>query len=173
MLHFLACAAVAYFLARYFNARFPSWITAVWSSGVATIAGLVVGSVVVLGALILTGVQLDHNALPRAIGQALIWSAIGAAAGIYQGRRASPGGAAGSTPTKALIGWAAAGLVVAFGIIAVIGKLIPEQQADHQGARPSVTPGGAPPPSSVQPKRYLSDEEVGFPANPQSTSSHP
>lgn len=36
-----------------------------------------------------------------------------------------------------------------------------------------VTPGGAPPPSSVQPKRYLSDEEVGFPANPQSTSSHP
>lgn len=173
MLHFLACAAVAYFLARYVNARFPSWITAVWSSGVATIAGLVVGSVLVLGALSLTGVQLDHNALPRAIGQALIWSAIGAAAGIYQGRQASPGGAAGSAPTKALIGWAAAGLVVAFGIIAVIGELIPEQQADHQGASPSVTPGGAPPPSSVQPKRYLSDEEVGFPTKPQPTSSQP
>ncbi len=129
MLHYIACAALAYFLARYLNARFPGWITAVWSSGVATIAGLVGGSFIVLGALNLLGMPVNHNALPRAFGQAFLWSVVGTAAGIYHGRQKAATGAHGTVagiPMKAWFGWGVVAIVVVVGAVAILGRAIPE-----------------------------------------------
>lgn len=185
MLHYLACAAIAYFLARYLNTRFPGWITAVWSSGVATVAGLVGGSFIVLGALNLLGMPINHNALPKAFGQAFLWSVIGTAAGIYHGRQKAATGAHGTVagiPMKAWFGWGVVAIVVVVGAVAIIGRATPEQQPaapitpatgqtlkpfngklddGPNGARTKDRFGGA---LVEQPtKQYLTDEEVGFP----------
>jgi len=127
MLHYLACTAIAYFLARYLNTRFPGWVTAVWSSGVSAIAGIVVGSGLVLGGMALMGFALDPGAVAgRGFAQAIIWSVAGAAAGIYHGRQKVAAGEHGdvtSIPMKAWLGWGALSIAVVFGVIAIIGMV--------------------------------------------------
>ena len=98
MLHYIACISIAYFLALYLNTRFPTYFTAIWSSGVATIAGLVAGSFIVLGALNLLGIPINHNALPKAVGQAFIWSIVGTIAGVYYGRKNAKSKSIASSP---------------------------------------------------------------------------
>lgn len=74
MLHYLACAAIAYFLARYLNSRFPGFVTAVWSGGVATIVGMTVGSGIVLGGMAAMGFSIDAGVIAsRAFGQAFLF----------------------------------------------------------------------------------------------------
>ena len=127
MLHYIACAAIAYFLARYLNTRFPGWITAVWSGGVAAIAGMVVGSALVLGGMALMGFALDPGAVVgRGFANAIIWSVVGAASGVYHGRQKAATGEHGdvtSIPASAWIGWGALSVAVVFGVIAAAGKI--------------------------------------------------
>ena len=145
MLHFIACTAIAYLLARYLNVRFPGWITAVWSGGVAAIAGIVVGSGLVLGGMALMGFTLDPGAVAgRGFAQAIIWSVVGAASGVYHGRQKAATGEHGTVdriPVAAWLGWGALSVAVVFGVIAVAGKI--------SASKPSVviqpTPPSQPP----------------------------
>lgn len=148
MLHYLACAAIAYFLARYLNSRFPGFVTAVWSGGVATIVGMTVGSGIVLGGMAAMGFSIDAGVIAsRAFGQAFLFSVAGAAAGIYHGRqKAATGehGAVSSIPLKAWIGWGSLSLVIVIGALAIIGKAIdgrsnrPAHASDAGVLRPEV-----------------------------------
>ena len=91
MLHYLTCAAIAFLMAIYLNARRPSAITAAWSWPASAAAGVVVGSAVVLGALGLAGAAPEAGAaMQRIFGAALIWSVAGAAIGVVAGAK-NPG----------------------------------------------------------------------------------
>ena len=91
MLHYLTCAAIAFLMAIYLNARRPSAITAAWGWPASAAAGVVVGSAVVLGALGLAGAAPEAGAaMQRIFGAALIWSVAGAAIGVVAGAK-NPG----------------------------------------------------------------------------------
>lgn len=142
MLHYLVCAAIAYFLALYLNSRVPGWFTAVWSSGVAAIVGIVVGSGLVLGGMALMGIALDPGAVAgRGFAQAIIWSVAGTAAGIYHGRQKVAAGEHGdvtSIPMKAWLGWGALSIAVVFGVIAIIG-MVGTGRPDKDVSGPTIT----------------------------------
>lgn len=127
MIHYATCAVIAYFLARYLNARFPGWITAVWSGAAATFVGVIAGSVIVLGGSMLFGATIETidtgSAMARSFNTAFLLSIVGAAAGIYQGRKKAATGEydnVASIPAAALLGWGA----LAFVAVALIGVVI-------------------------------------------------
>lgn len=127
MLHFIACAAIAYFLARYLNTRFPSAATAVWSSAVAAIAGMVIGSALVFGGMAAMGSVLDPLAtVDKVLIQGFIWSVVGAAAGVFHGRRkaaTADQGEVTSLPAFAWFGLGAMSIALVFGALSFTGKI--------------------------------------------------
>lgn len=141
MLHYLACATIAYFLARYLNTRFPGRITAVWSGGVAAIVGMVVGSGLVLGGMSAMGSAPDPVAtIDRVLIQGFIWSAAGAAAGIFHGRRKAAAAEPGEVTAIPAVAWflmGALSIAAVFGGVSVTGEKpsptaqtqVPAQQA--------------------------------------------
>ena len=155
MLHNLACVAIAYFLARHLNARFPSFLTAVWSSAVAAIAGIVIGSVVVLGGMVLMGFQLDPGAVAgRGFAQSLIWSVAGTAAGIFHGRQKAATGEHGSVtsiPAVAWLGWGVLTVAMVFGIIALAGKISVSKPSTVGNPDPQLLNAPMPSPAVQQP----------------------
>lgn len=157
MLHYLACATIAYFLARYLNTRFPGWVTAVWSGGVSAIVGIVVGSGLVLGGVTLMGFTLDPGAVAGSgFAQAIIWSVVGAAAGIYHGRQKATTGEHGdvtSIPVAAWLGWGALSIAVVFGAIALMGKISAEKPSSVGKTAPAETL--AEKPSYTSPPGYV------------------
>lgn len=133
MLHSLACAAIAYCLALYLNARWPNMATAIWSGPASVITGLLLGSALVIGGLSLAGVTMDAGqTINRIFGQTLIWTAAGAAAGIYLGRKKGLTGAhegVGSIPMRAWLGWGALTVVSFIVVAGLIGQAIPQKQS--------------------------------------------
>lgn len=146
MLHSLACAAIAYCLSLYVNARWPNMATAIWSGPASVIAGLVLGSALVIGGLSLAGVTMDAGqTIDRLFGQTLIWTAAGAAAGIYLGRKKGLTGThedVGSIPTRAWLGWGALTVVSFIVVAGLIGQAIPQKQSVV--AAPAVVQPAAP-----------------------------
>lgn len=142
MLHSLACAVIAYFLARYLNTRFPGFFTAVWSGGVSVLLGTTAGSVVVFGGMAAMGFALDAGAaVVRAITHGFIWAVVGAAAGIYHGRQKAATGEHGgvtSIPMKAWFGWGLMTIVTVIAAVAIIGKMIPEKASTAPLIKPAV-----------------------------------
>lgn len=167
MLHYLTCAAIAYCMALYLNARWPHIATAIWSGPASVVVGLFAGSTLVIGGLGLAGVPVDAGqAMQRIFGQALIWSVAGAAAGIYLGRKKGLTGAheaIGSIPMRAWVGWGALTVVSFIVVASLIGQVIPQKH--HTAPAPSAAqsvstvapavleaaPAAAPTPLEVQP----------------------
>lgn len=127
MLHDIACAAIAYFLARYLNVRFPGLATAVWSSAVATISGMVIGSALVFGGMAAVGSALDPLATVDKVPiQGCIWSVVGAAAGVFHGRRKAASadhGEVTSLPAFAWFGLCAMSIALVFCALSFTGKI--------------------------------------------------
>lgn len=159
MLHSLACAAIAYCLALYLNARWPNMATAIWSGPASVITGLVLGSALVIGGLSLAGFTVDAGyTMNRIIGQILIWTAAGAAAGIYLGRKKGLTGAhegVGSIPMRAWLGWGALTVVSFIVVAGLIGQAIPQNgpvvvaPAQPVSTQPPAAFEAAPPVASI------------------------
>ena len=140
MLHYLTCAAIAYCMALYLNARWPHIATAIWSGPASVVVGLFAGSALIIGGLGLAGVPVDAGqAMQRIFGQALIWSIAGAAGGIYLGRKSGASGSRDGTSSIPVRSWLGGGAlaVAAFVVIAiVVGRVAPESGRVAGGVAP-------------------------------------
>lgn len=171
MLHYLTCAAIAYCMALYLNARWPHIATAIWSGPASVVVGLFAGSALVIGGLGLAGVPADAGqAMQRIFGQALIWSVAGAAAGIYLGRKKSLTGAydgIGSIPMRAWAGWGALTVVSFIVVAGLIGQAIPQKQsvvAAPAAANVPTSPAAVPHANEDGPwKKYQATDKEGRP----------
>ncbi len=127
MLHYIFCAAIAYFFTKYVNTRSATFITFAWSGIIATITGVTLGSFIVIGGMELLGVPINKNSLLKSLSQALIWSSIGASAGIYQGRQKAILGkneTISSIPTKSWLGGGIIILILTVSAIVFVGSIV-------------------------------------------------
>lgn len=79
MLYFIACASIAAYMAYWLRPRMLKLPLLAVPGGM--VSGLVIGSVLVFGALSISGVAMVQSEIPRAFGQAFWWSLIAAGAG--------------------------------------------------------------------------------------------
>ena len=98
MLYYLVCSVVAYFIARYINARLPNWFTAVWSTLLAVIVGMGTG-ILMAGAFESFDFAINKNAFFRSILQSFWWCVFAAIAGVSQGRKDAAKKESGSPQT--------------------------------------------------------------------------
>ncbi|WEE79463.1 hypothetical protein LZ683_08920 [Comamonas testosteroni] len=154
MLYFIVCAALAAGSAYWLQPRLSSAKLLVVPLGM--VAGLLLGTAVVFGALSATGAALVQSEIPRTVGQAFWWCLLSAGAGFWLARAR----VSSTTNTTAIFMAVAAVALVLIALTAGPATPPAARTTDATGAAPSddFDPSRAVPLRTYQEMKKAGDE---------------